>query len=166
MSGAESARELLLLGEVRLTVPPGFHLMTESERSRMNMASDGEWAGLSDPKRHMIVTFGHMKLGLAPSLLLSGGDLTKHMEKRIRKPMEEYGYTRERFTERTAAGLQAYGFRYTYKAQGTAMLGESCVAKSGRTVYTFHLYVREALRDEGLALWDELLNNARIERTE
>ena len=39
------------------------------------------------------------------------------------------------------------------------MMGESYVLKSGKTLYYFHLYAREALEEESLACWETMLDS-------
>ena len=41
------------------------------------------------------------------------------------------------------------------------MYGESYALKDGRTLYYFHLYARQELKEESLPLWRQLLEEAR-----
>ena len=41
-------QEIVINDELVLCVPDGFHVMTEEERSGMQMLNGGEWIGLSD----------------------------------------------------------------------------------------------------------------------
>lgn len=150
---------LLLNNELNLTVPAGFHVMTEAERGKLQMPYVGQWVGLSDPERHIIVTAGWKQAGGLAMRLLSGRDLAKNMEKNISKPLQPLGYKPAGSRERTIAGTPAQGFGYSYTAQETPMYGESYAMKRGQTVYYFHFYARAALREESLPVWEELLGS-------
>ncbi len=153
-------RELLLNDALILSYPDGFHLMTEAERGGVDPAEDGPWIGLSDPEKHILVTAGWKQIGGLTALLVRG-DLAKNMEKRVRGPMQPYGYRLEGFEKRTIAGETADGFRYSYRAQETDMIGESYALKREKTVYYFHFYARAALSSESLPVWEEMLRFVR-----
>ncbi len=154
-------QDLRIGNELLLTVPDGFHELTEEERSKMNMPWAGQWVGISDPKRHIVVTAGSKKAGLLAGLLLNARDLAGNMEKQIRGAMNSFGYRGEGPTACRIAGEKACGFRYAYEAQGTAMCAESCVFKRRGTVCFLHLYAREELRAESFAVWEEILSSVR-----
>ncbi len=152
--------ELLLGGELALNVSEGFRIMDDAERSGLSPLAGGEWTGLSDPDRHMIVTLGWKRTGGFAAALLSERDLAKGMEKKIRKPMRPFGYRLESFSERTIAGARAGGLRYSYEVQDTAMTGESWALKRGKTFFYFHAYMRSSLLEESLPVWNALLDSA------
>ena len=153
-------QEVLLNDAMVLHSPEGFHRMTEAERSVVRVAEEGPWIGLSHPEKHILVTAGWKQAGGIAGLL-SRGDLAKNMEKRVRRPMQPYGYRLEGFTERSIAGEKAGGFRYSYRAQETDMYAESYALKHGGAVYYFHFYARAALKAESLPVWEELLGFVR-----
>lgn len=154
-------QELLLNDELYLTYPAGFRRMTAEELGKLQMLAAGEGVALTDPERHMIVTVGWKQPGMLTNMLLSVKDLAKNMERQIRKPMEEFGYRLESRQERDIAGLPARGICYTYRVQGTDMYAESWVCRNKRTVYWFHVYARNELREESLPVWSEILGLTR-----
>ena len=155
-------QEITVNEQVIMTFPDGFHVMTEEERSKMNVAGEGSWIGVADPDRHMIVSAGWRQAGGLAGILLNGHDIAKEAEKRIRKPMQPFGYRLEGFAERTIAGMNAYGFRYAYTAQDIGMNSETYAVKNGKAVMYFHVYFREELREESLSVWNDILNSARM----
>lgn len=152
-------RDLPIDGELRLRYPDGFHELTDDERSRLNTPWPGQWVGISDPERHIIVTAGSKKAGLLAGLLLNARDLAGNAEKRIRAAMTPYGYRAGDPTERKIAGERAVGFRYAYEAQGIAMCAESCVFKRRGRIYDLHVYAREETRAESFAVWETILSS-------
>ena len=52
----------LTFRHLTLAWPNGFHGMDQSAWSKMNLLTDGETSGLSDPERHMIVTVGYKQV--------------------------------------------------------------------------------------------------------
>ena len=154
-------RDLHVGNELLLPVPDGFHELTDGERSKMNMPWAGQWVGISDPERHILVTVGSKKAGLLAGWLLNARDLAGKTEKQIRGAMGSFGYRAEGPTSYLIAGEKASGFRYAYEAQGIAMCAESCVFKRRGKMYFLHLYAREELRGESFAVWEEILSSVR-----
>ena len=153
--------EVLLNDKYRLQYPDGFHIMDEEESSRLNLLEGGSFIGLTDPGRHMIITVGWRKTGGFLSVMLKTKDLAAKMEKTIGQAMKPLGFRSEGHLDRIIAGNRAEGFSYTYQAQDTAMLGQSCVLKADKTVFYFHLYTREALREENLPVWNKILDSVK-----
>ncbi|MBO4288907.1 MAG: hypothetical protein J5865_02250 [Lachnospiraceae bacterium] len=154
-------KEISLNKELTMDCPQGFYHMTEAEKRAMNTLGSGQWIGLNDPERHILVTAGWNRPGLLAKLFLNDRDLAKNMEKRIRKAMKDMDYRMEGFKERTVAGLPAGGFRYGYRARNTDMTAESYVLKKGKTIYYFHVYLRSALKEESFPVWEEILDSVR-----
>ncbi len=142
----------------QIPILDGFHEMSESERSALHFAAEGEGVCLSDPKRHILISVGAQTINAFSALLLSTSDLAKNAEKQIARLMQSNGYRREQFVTRKIDGLHAEGYRYTYTAQSVGMTGETYVVKDGKTVIYFHVYVREAHKDEGFAIWNAFLD--------
>lgn len=146
--------------ELKLPCPDGFHVMDEAERARFHFSVKDSGACLSDPERHMLVSAAWTQFSGLTTLLLSDRDLAKRTERDIRKSMQGFGYQLGAFLHRNVGGRIAEGFCYTYTAQRTAMYGESCVLKSGKALFNFHLYARDALKAESLPVWETLLSDA------
>ena len=152
--------EITLNDRVKLIYPEGFRLLSEEERGRLRMLEEGPGLSLSDPARHMLLSLGWTRLNPL-SGLLGAYDLAKNMESRVSRAMAPYGYRREGFGSRNVGGREASGFRYEYTAENVPMYGESYALKEGRTLYYFHLYARQELKEESLPLWGRLLEEAR-----
>ena len=54
-----------------LPVPDGFHVLEEADKQKLNVMGGGDWMGLSDPVRHLLMTLGWKKIGKLPSKLLT-----------------------------------------------------------------------------------------------
>lgn len=153
--------ERILNDALRLTIPEGFHVMTDEECGRFTVLEEGEWIGLSDPERHILMTVGWKPVGRFTAALLSGRDIAKNMERWIRKPMQPLGYRLEAFGERAIAGTKAHGLRYGYEVQTVEMMAESYAVKHKRTIYYLHFYARAALWQESLPVREEFLASVR-----
>jgi hypothetical protein len=143
-----------------LSYPEGFHIMTEAEKGSLNVLEAGPGEVLYDPARHIMISIGWKVLGKVPAMLLSAKDAIKVTESQISGPMQAYGYQMHGFFSKKIGSEKAEGFSYSYKAQGIEMHGESYVVKYKKTFYYLQLYVREELKDESLALWEEILSSA------
>ena len=148
-----------LNNELRLSVPEGFHVMDEEEKSRLRLLEEGPFVGLSDPERHILVTVGWKQLGGLLSALVSSGDVAKSMEKNVSRAMAQLGYRRTGFTKTQVAGAEAGGFRYEYRAQDVDMAAESVAVKIKKTVYYFHFYGRAAGKEENAVCRDAILSS-------
>ena len=146
--------------ELSLTCPEGFCRMGEEEIRSLPVRGDFPQEAVRDPERHMIGAFAWKRFGGLVSLLAGEKDAVKSMEKNIGKAMRPFGYRLEEFFPHQLGPLPAEGFRYIYEAQGTAMTGESLIAKSGKTYYYLHFYYRTALAEESRAVVKAILDSA------
>ena len=153
--------EVVLNEEFILTCPDSFHIMDEAEKKALNVADEGQWIGLSDPDRHIIVTAGWKKGPVLALKILSSKDLAGNMEKQISKAMSGLGYRKEGTAERAPGGMKISGFCYEYEVQGTPMYAESSAMKTGKMIYNFHFYSRAALKEENIPVWEEMIGSFR-----
>ena len=148
-------KQTVLNQELKVTIPDGFHEMSEAEHGNLNLLKEApDWC-ISDPDRHILLSVAWKKQSLA-SMLLSSGDVAENMEKSLRKPMAAYGYKLEGFLEESLDGTTASGFRYSYTAQGIGMTGESFSVKKGKTFYYIHCYLRSEFLEESLPVLKEI----------
>lgn len=150
-------RTLLLNSELRLHCPDGFSILDAEERESICFTEQGPGICLSDPERHILVSVAWKKINGFSALILSNRDLVKQMEAVARQSMRPFGYDSGGKVTRTIAGKECGGFCYTYTAQSTDMYGESLLLRCGKTIYYFHLYARESLKEESLPIWKDLL---------
>lgn len=153
--------EPLQCNALTVTYPDGFHVMTPEERRALQYAASGEGECLRDEERHIIVSIGWKPLGGLLNLLFSVRDAAKNMEQQIGRLMQPFGWQCTGKLQKRIDGAAAEGFGYTYKAKDTAMYAQSLAVKHGKTIYYLHVYVRAALKDESLAVWNELLSGMR-----
>ena len=151
---------LLLDSELKMYCPDGFHVLDAEERRRIRFSEEGPGYCLSDPERHILVSVAWKKINWFSALVLSSHDLVKKSEAAVSQSMQPFGYESGGKVSRTVAGKECAGFCYTYTAQDTVMYGESLVLRHGRTVYYFHLYARDSLREESLPVWKDFLAEA------
>ena len=151
---------ILINGKLQMSLPDGFHVMDEEERSGLRVLMSGPFIAFTDPQRHIIATVGWKNAGIA-SLILRTSDIASGSEKQIAKGMQKYAYVSEDFSERNVGGTGASGFGYRYTPdEGIGMYGETHVLKKGTTVYFFNVYVRDELRDQSLRVWNDILGSA------
>ena len=142
---------------LEVSCPEGFHVMDAEERSKISFYGGGECECLSDPDRHMVVCIGWKPLPALAALMLGAADAAKDMEKKVRKPMQPFGYTFLRNEKTSLDGEATHGFAYEYNAQGTAMVGESFACRKSKTMYYLHVYYRKELETESAPVWKEIL---------
>ena len=150
--------EIVLNNKLRVQYSEWFRVLSEDERNQIKMLEDGQGICLSDPDRHILVSIGWKQPPRLALMMLNSRDLAKNAEKQISKAMQPYGYIAKGGRQRQIAGTETCGFGYEYTAQGIPMYAETFVMKKGRTVYYFHFYARTALKEESLAVWNELLD--------
>ena len=128
---------------------------------KLNFAYPGPGTCLSDPERHMLLSFSWKNVNGLAALILSTKDLAKNMEQNIAGMMTEYGFESTGSVRRGILGKQAAGFGYRYIAQDIRMNAESLVLKSQKTLYYFHCYFREERNNESLAIWESILSDVK-----
>ena len=150
--------ELNINNRFKLHCPDGFREMTEKERDKLNMLGDGSTLCLTSEEGHMVVSIGWKEGNPFAGLILRLIRPVTSVEASIARSMGPYGYRKETSLTRRIGDQTAEGFRYTYAAGGTPMVGESYVIREGRMLTFFHVYLRDALREESLVRWNELLD--------
>ena len=152
----------ITINALTITYPEGFHEMTDAEKAGLNFYKDGPGACLSDPDRHMIVTIGWMKSGIA-SLMFSEKEAARSAEGKISKPMAAYGYCLEGFSDMKLGGENASGFRYHYRSGETDMSAEMLVMKYKKVFYYLNFYARTGLLEESRKIWQEMLDSVELD---
>ena len=153
--------EYITMNDVlKLSCPDGFHVLDKEEMAKLRFNEEGSGVCLSDPERHMIVSAAYKQIGGFSSFLLNDKDLLKNLETAMRKAQKPFGYNAAGDVTRSVGGRIAKGIAYTYTAQEIPMYSESLLIREGKTVYYFHVYSREALKEGNMSVWDELLNTS------
>ena len=151
--------KIIANGKLEITLPDGFHLMSEEEKNKLGVAAGGEFIAFTDPERQITATVGWRDLGLA-SLLIGSSDAVKSAEKQIGDAMQRFGYEFTGFVDRNISGRSSRGFDYTYRTGDTEMGGETCAMKAGRYMYFFNVYFRQEHKEESLDVWKRILASA------
>lgn len=147
--------------ELRFSCPEGFHVMDAKERSKLNFYGDGEFECLTDPERHIIISIGWRQLRGLAERLAGVENAVKTMEKRLRKPMQQFGYRMLNTKDTLLDGETAKGYCYEYEVQEIAMVGESFVCRRNRTMYYLHVYYRKAMQEASAPVWEEIMASMR-----
>ena len=146
--------ELKINGRFQLVCPEGFRPLTEAEREKLNTLGGGESLFLTNEEGHIAVSIGWKDVNAFAGFLLHLISPVSSVEASVNRAMAPYGYRKETMLERQIGGQIAKGFRYTYTAGNTPMVGESYVIREGRSLTFFHVYLREDQRDACLDQWN------------
>ena len=147
-------------GKLTISYPDGFHEMSQSELTAENHYGEVPKLCLSDPKRHIKISFSFKKYSALTSALADPKGTVKSMQKRVSKLLSGYNYSLKGYCEQKIGALTAYGFDYSYEAQKINMLAKSFIAKGGRTFYYIHCYYRAELEAESLPVINEILSGS------
>ena len=154
--------EQLTIGKrFALTCPEGFRPLTGEEKDRLHMPESDDSLGLIWEEGRTVVSLGWKEVNAFAGLLLRILSPVTSTEASVSQAMAGYGYKRETRLSREIGGQQAEGFRYTYTAGDSPMVGETYVVRQGRSLTFFHAYLPAELREQGLARWNELLDGIR-----
>ena len=147
--------------ELTVTYDEAFHEMSEEEIREMDLLNEAPLLSLSDPDRHMIITFGSQKLNGLSAMMLSGKDIAKRNEEAVRNAMTvPYNYQLSEFVKTDAGGKEANGFRYTYTAKNTEMTGEVLAVKNGKNIWYCNSYFRTESADECIRIFHEIIGSS------
>ena len=156
------SKKIKLNEELTVTYPDGFHVMDEEEKKKLN-AIGGIGEVITDPDRHIILSFGWKKTGGLISKMFSAENASKEVEKNYKSAMKPYDYHfGDRFS-RTIAGEKAEGFSFGYIAQEIEMYAESYVLKHKKGFYYIHYYSRTSVKEENAAVLNDILDSAVFE---
>ena len=150
----------VLNSRLQLSFPEGFRVMDVQELEKYAFGSLPVFAA-RDSERHIMITCGFKTVGALPAFLLSAKDMARSTEAQLRRPMAAYSYRPRGSVTRLVGGKKAYGYTYTYTAQNIDMAGETLIVKDGRTFYYLYCYMQTAGKEEGSAVWEEIIGSAR-----
>jgi len=149
----------VVINELKIFYPEGFHVMDALERSELNMLGNDSAEMIFDPDRHMSISIGWRRIGLG-ARMNSVSDILKKTEAGISSAMQPYGYKFGSTAPLEIDGEPADSFCYEYTAKEIDMYGETVVVKHGKVLYNIHLYARKELIDSNMGAWKEILKNA------
>ena len=149
----------IIINKMSLSYPEGFTELTQAEISQMNTIDGPPNFAINDPERHMIVSGAFREASGFQAFMLNAKDVATHIEKQIAKAMKSYGYQRDKFMIREAAGNKGAGFSYTYKANEIDMCSESYIFEKDKVFYYLYFYYRKELIDVGRAAAEEILQS-------
>ena len=151
--------EQLTIGKgFTLTCPEGFRPVTKKERDRFHMPESDDSLGLIREDDRIVASMGWKDVGAFAGILLHVISPAASVEASVSRDMAGYGYRKEKSLRREIGGVKAEGFRYTYTAGDTPMVGDSYVIRQGRSLTFFHAYYRASERETSLPLWQSLLD--------
>ena len=145
--------------ELRIPLPDGFYVMGDEER---NSSSKGQTAPawvMKNEERHFMFTVSWKAVPALASFLLGPKDMAKNMMKRYGDAAEGAGYSFGELRKIIIGGEKAYGFPYSYVAEGIDMCGDSIVIKKKKTFYFFHTFYREEMKEESEKLLEEIYSS-------
>lgn len=155
--------ENVLNDEMRVPLPEGFHVMSDEERNSISKGQKApDWV-MADEERHILFSASWKAIPAFASFLLGAKDMAKNMKKRYGEAAESAGYTFGEIRKIMIGGEKAYGYPFSYEAEGVAMCGDSIVVKKGKNYYFFHTYYREAMKEESEKLLEELYGSISFE---
>ena len=107
-----------------MVCPEGFRPLTEAEREKLNTLGEGESLFLTNEEDHIAVSIGWKDVNAFAGFLLHLISPISSVEASVNRAMAPYGYRKETMLERQIGGQIAKGFRYTYTAGNTPMVGD------------------------------------------
>ncbi len=113
--------------------------------------------------RHMLISASWKDIPKWASLLLGTKDMAKNMRKRYGESASDAGYIMGDLRKFEIGSEKAYGYPFSYVAEGINMCGDSVVVKKKNTYYFFHTYYREALKDEYASVLEDIYRSIRFE---
>ena len=150
--------ELKISERFQLICPESFRMLTEKEIAKLNTMGAGESLFLTDEANHIVASIGWKDVNAFAGFLLHLISPVSSVEASVNRAMAPYGYRKETMLERQIGHQPAKGFRYTYTAGDTPMVGESYVIRQGKSLTFFHGYLRASMRESSLPRWQELLD--------
>jgi len=155
--------ENALNNEMKFPLPEGFRVMDDAERNAISKGQKAPaWVMVNDEK-HFMFSVSWKEIPKMASLILNTKDMAKNMRKRYGEAAEGAGYTFGDMRKIKIGNETAYGYPYSYVAEGIPMCGDSIVIKKGKTCYFFHTYYREAMKEENEPLLEDIYSSIRFE---
>ena len=149
-------------GIVKAELPEGFYELPKEEMWQYSYVEGEPSAVFKNDERHIIIAVATGQVKGMLGGLAGSKDIAKSNEKKLRKPMKEYGYALDCFYRRLVSGQKADCFRFTYNAKDTEMTGDSICIKKGKSLIYIHAYYRTEMQKEGIEALDSFLSGLTV----
>ena len=150
-------------GEMRIPLPEGFHVMSDEEIISISKGQTAPAWVMKNNDTHFMFSVSWKAIPALAAFLMGAKDMAKTMHKRFGAAAGDAGYTIGEIREIMIGGVKAYGYPYSFVADGIAMCGDSIVVKKKKTYYFFHTYYREEMKEENEALLEEIYSEINFE---
>ena len=154
--------QALIHNELSLSYPDGFHEMDREEMKNLYLDDNPDRWGIWDQERHIILTvFWHDSNPILASLA-GAKDVAKSTEKRLKRGLKNHGYRFGEFYQTQLCGLEAHGFRYSYRIGEVVQAAEALVLKRKTACYTIYYYAREEQNPGSRPVFEQVLRSMRL----
>ncbi len=149
--------------ELHITIPEGFHLLSEDELNQIYMDENAERWGMRNEEDHMIFVIYYHRSNPLLAALASENDIVKSTQLKLAKGMENHGYAFNGYFSKEACGQERPGFDYEYNVGAVRQSGRILIIKKKNVCYTVYFYTRDNLLDKNLVHFDEVINSLSFE---
>ena len=154
---------VLVNGEISMNCPDGFQIMSEEELTALyTNYGPARWGAWNKESRVILAVEWERRM----SLLLRFTDskrIAENNEKLMRRAYRDYGYVPGGFFSRKVGGLDATGYRFTYRLGDVSQSAESVLLKLERRIYRFSCVGRTEDEAENRKLFGEILDSVEID---
>ncbi len=145
-------------GEISVSAPEGFQLMTAEELTKLFVSGDPSRWGLWDRERHVMLIVEWKKYSRLMLALSDIKSVAKRNETLSRKAYAANDYELEEFVSGTIGGRQAEGYRFSFRVEDTEQGAEVRLLRQGNFIYRFTVNGRGANREVNRELFKNFLD--------
>ena len=153
-----------LNGEMTVSWPDEFRVMSESEMKRMYPNDAGRSWGIQGGEPNITMTCVWWTKNRILMWLADLKTSIKSLEMKTRKAYAGHEYHLDGFFSTTVADLNAEGFRFTFADNDKIVQVETLIVKMDKCYYTFSCIARKELAEKMHAAFEALLSSAVVEK--
>jgi len=149
-------------GEIRLEAPEGFKLMTAEEMAKISNGDASGRFGLWDKEHHVMLLADWKRYNALWLKLTDIRKIAKRNEELNRKPYANFSYKGQRTLSRTIGGLEAEGYRFSFRVEDVSQSAACMLVLHGNNVYRFTMNGRTENLEENEDLFAAVLDSVKF----
>ena len=148
--------EIIINGQLKITLPDGFHVLDEEELKRFFIDDHAEKWAAQDKNAHVLVAVYWRKLNFFTNLLADERSILKGAQAKIQKGLAAADYKRGEYYDDVICGKKACSFDYSYVMEGIAHSAKATVVKGKNNCYVVYYFTHTDKKAENESLREKL----------
>ncbi len=148
--------EIIINGQLKITLPDGFHVFDEEELKKFFIDDHPQKWAAQDKNAHVLVAVYWRKLNFLANLLADERSVLKGAQAKIKKGLAAAGYKRGEIYDDVVCGKKACSCDYSYAMEGILHFAKSTVVKHKDGCFVVYYFTHADKKAENESLREKI----------